>query len=59
MIENLEEEAWKLMQIFRKITPVLVVRKLNINFDLAKKICDKLAFRQHLEMRKYVKDQTM
>jgi hypothetical protein len=56
MNENLEEEAFKLMNAFRKITPILLMRKFKLNAEMANKLCDKISLRQHLEMRKFVKE---
>lgn len=56
MNENLEEEAFKLLSVFRKITPVFLMKKFGINHDMAVKIRDKIALRQHREIRKFVKD---
>jgi hypothetical protein len=58
MNENIEEEAYKLMSVFRRITPIFLMRKFKLNADMANKICDKIALRKHLEMRKFVKEST-
>jgi len=56
MNENLEKEAFKLLSVFRKITPVFLMRRFKLNYDMANKICSRVALRQHLEIRKFVKE---
>ena len=56
MHENLEEEAFKLMSVFRRISPVFLMKKFGINYDMAVKIRDKICLRQHREIRKFVRD---
>jgi|GEM_PF-5197281 len=56
MNENLEEEAFKLLSVFRRISPIFLMRRFKINFEMAEKICSRIALRQHLDIRKFVKD---
>jgi hypothetical protein len=56
MYENLEEQAFNLLSVFTRITPRLLMRKFQITGIMATKLCNKIALRQHLEIRKFLKE---
>lgn len=59
MNENIEDQAFELLKTLRKVTPTLLMYKLKISYDMAKKLCDKISLRQHVEMRRYVREQQL
>ena len=56
MMENIEEEAYKLLSKFKRITPVFLMKKFHLNPDCANVLCQKIWLRQHLEARKLAKE---
>lgn len=51
MLEDIESKAFEIAKQFKRISPVFFMRKLNINFELAREICQKIRMKQYLEMR--------
>lgn len=56
MIEDYIEKAYELLKIHRRISPPLLMRKFKIKYDMARKICNKVALRSHLEAKKLAKE---
>jgi hypothetical protein len=55
MYENLEEEAYKLAQKFRKISPALLMKKYGLTGEASRTLAYKIYLRQHLEAREEAK----
>lgn len=55
MFENIEEEAYKLLNEFKRVTPALLMRRFKLNCDFAQKLCEKIIRRQNLEARNLAK----
>lgn len=55
MFENLEEEAYKLLKEFRRISPHLLMRRFHLTGEMARILCLKVWMRQHKEARVLIK----
>lgn len=58
-MDEITNKAYELTQIHRRITPALLMRVMQINGDMAYKMCLKIWLRQHVEARKYVREMAM
>ena len=47
-----EEQAYQMLNEFRKINPTLLMRRFKLNHETALLICEKVWLRQHIETRK-------
>lgn len=54
--ENFEDKAYQMLDEFRSISPALLMRRFQINFDSANRICMNVWKRQHLEARELAKE---
>jgi hypothetical protein len=55
MVDNLEESVYGLLDEFRRVTPLLVMRRFKVSGQCAQKLCYKVWNRQALEAREYMK----
>jgi hypothetical protein len=51
-VENIRDKINREMQSFLKISPILIMKKYNLNEDLSMKICQHIWLNRHLEARK-------
>jgi|FreactTroBogLake_1042271.scaffolds.fasta_scaffold34893_2 predicted protein tyrosine phosphatase len=56
MTEEMIEQAYQMLNEYPKVTPLLVMRRLGINADMANAVCARVWLRQHLEARKLAKE---
>lgn len=56
MIEIYEEQAWEFSQSFKRISPILFMRKFKLNFDCALNLCHKIWRKRHVEAREFAKE---
>lgn len=56
LVMGLTERVYIELKGFRKISPLLVMKKYKLSEDLASKICRDIWLKQHLEAREWAKD---
>jgi ribosomal protein S25 len=54
-IEDLSDRAYTELKKFKKISTILVMKKYQLNEDAARKICQNVWLRQHIEAREMAK----
>jgi hypothetical protein len=59
IMDELENKAYDISKKHRRISPALLMRTLQVNGDMAFKLCCKVWMRQHLEAREWCRKMAM